>query len=1000
MNNFEKLLVEINKDKSGKSFEIFCKWFLENDPYWKTQVEKVWFWDDWPERWGVDKGIDIVFEHKNGTNWAVQCKNYHKEYYIKKEDIDSFLSESNRKNIHHRLLIGTTNKIGKNAIDTMKGQEKPIKSFLLSDLLNSKLDYPNSTKKLTSNITKKKINTIRPYQQEAIQKVIKGFETHNRGKLIMACGTGKTLVTLWIKEILEAKTTLIFLPSLNLLSQTLFEWTSNSKEDFEVLCICSDSTVGKYDRDEDISITDCHFDVANEVSIISEFLASEKNKVIFCTYQSSYLLSEAQTQQYIDLVIYDEAHRCTGIAKGAYTKVLEDKYIKAKKRLFTTATPKVFPLSVKTIVGKENKEIFSMDDEKIYGPDFFMYSFGQAISDEWLTDYQVAIVAVDKLSVKQSIDKRELIAINDNKINDAGTLASQISLAKAIKKYDIKRIITFHNRIKDAQKFSNDFEEILDLLAFNDKPAGKIWIDFISGKMNTKERRVKLLELKNLFFADIGIISNARCLSEGVDVPTLDGVAFIDPKGSQIDIIQSVGRALRKSINKKKGTIILPIFVQQGDNDQTSIEKSNFKAIWNVLKAMRSHDNLLGEELDSLRQKLGEKKFTPSTNMPKKIIFDFPASMDSSFIEALKLTLLENTTHTWIFFYGLLKNYIEQNNEICSFDYVSEDEYTLGRWVVNQRYQYNKNKLSKERIELLEKLPFWEWDLRNEKWNIGYENLKKYIATHNEICNSRYITNNNYKLGSWLHTQRSRFKLKTLSEEQIKMLEALPHWEWESLNSQWKEGFQYLKTYIEKNNKVCEARYITKNGFKLGTWVTIQKREYQKNNITKDRVKLLSSLSGWTWNKYSDDWNECYSLLKEYIENHKEVCTQYYITENGLKLGRWTRIQRNSYSQNKLSNDRIKLLESLPEWTWSVQEKQWQESYEKLKVYIQKYNQACPQKYITEDGFTLGKWVNKQRDKYKKNTLSKDKILLLENLSYWTWSVRNKKALLETKKHI
>lgn len=305
MSNFEKLLTEIKKDISGKSFEKFCKWFLENDPYWKTQIDKVWLWDDWPERWHIDKGIDLVFKHKNGQNWAVQCKCYSEGYYIKKEDVDSFLSESNRKKIHKRLLMGTTDEIGGNAKETMNGQEKPVMSFLLSELRDSFLQYPSSLNSLSSKAKKKIINQDRPYQQEAVKKVVEGFKTHDRGKLIMACGTGKTLVTLWIKERLKSKTTLVLLPSLNLLSQTLFEWTTHSKDTFEVLCICSDTTVGNQDRAEDMKVNEAHFDVTSEISTISKFLKSDKSKVIFCTYQSSDLVNKAQKKEVIDLIIFN-----------------------------------------------------------------------------------------------------------------------------------------------------------------------------------------------------------------------------------------------------------------------------------------------------------------------------------------------------------------------------------------------------------------------------------------------------------------------------------------------------------------------------------------------------------------------------------------------------------------------------------------------------------------------------------------------------------------------
>ncbi len=728
MSNFETLLTEIRKDTSGKSFEVFCKWFLENDPYWKTQVEKVWLWDDWPERWGADKGIDLVFKHKSGQNWAIQSKCYFDDYYIKKEDIDSFLSESNRKNIHQRLLIGSTDRIGKNARETMSGQEKPVRPLLLSDLKASGLDYPSSLKKLGSKGNKKKINKDRPYQQQAIKKVVEGFKSNDRGKLIMACGTGKTLVTLWIKEKLKPKTTLVLLPSLNLLSQTLFEWTTHSKDPFEVLCICSDTTVGKQDRNEDMKVTDAYFDVTSDISTISQFLKLDKPKVVFCTYQSSDLVSKAQKKETIDFVVCDEAHRCTGLSKSTFTKVLDDKNIKAKKRLFTTATPRIFSSSLKTVASKEDKEIYGMDDEKIYGPDFFEYTFGQAINDKWLTNYQVVIVGVDEPTVKASIDQRELIAIDDNRYEDAETLASKISVAKAIKDYDITRMITFHNRVKEAKNFSKDFHEVLQLLSKKDKPQGTIWTDFISGQMSTKDRKLKLQQLKELSTSDRGIISNAKCLSEGVDVPTLDGVAFVEPKGSQIDIIQSVGRALRKSEEKKIGTIILPVFLNKDADEIKTIENSNFKPVWDVLKALRSHDERLSDELDDLRINIGKRKEIKNKRILKKIKFDLPKLFETNFSNSLKTKLVKNVTEDWMDWYGLLTLYVDKYNQIPSQNTEFEDK-KLGSWCASQRQNYKKEKLSIKKINLLEKFEVWNWSLQLE-W-MSFKDARTFIHSFN-----------------------------------------------------------------------------------------------------------------------------------------------------------------------------------------------------------------------------------------------------------------------------
>ena len=753
----------------------------------------------------------------------------------------------------------------------MSGQEKPVRPLLLSDLKASRLDYPSSLQKLNSKGNKKKINKDRPYQQQAIKKVVEGFKSHDRGKLIMACGTGKTLVTLWIKEKLKPKTTLVLLPSLNLLSQTLFEWTTHSKDPFEVLCICSDTTVGKQDRNEDMKVTDAYFDVTSDVSTISQFLKLNKPKVILCTYQSSDLVSKAQKKDEIDFVVCDEAHRCTGLSKSTFTKVLDNKNIKAKKRLFTTATPRIFSSAVKTVASKEGKEIYGMDDENIYGPDFFEYTFGQAINEKWLTDYQVVIVGVDDPTIKASIDQRELIALDDKKYEDAETLASKISIAKAIKEYDITRMISFHNRIKDAQNFSKDFHDVLKLLKKKEKPKGRIWTDFISGQMSTKDRKLKLQQLKELSASDRGMISNAKCLSEGVDVPTLDGVAFVEPKGSQIDIIQSVGRALRKSEEKKIGTIILPVFLNKNSDELKTIESSNFKPVWDVLKALRSHDERLSDELDDVRINIGKRKKRVVTKLPKKITLDLPKSYNSNFPNSIKTKLVSDTTEDWMEWYGFLETYINQFKQL---PYQNEEfkEKKIGIWCNSQRQNYKKNKLSKKKIKLLENISIWQWsfernwmNFKDAKLFVRTLNLKKSSDWHlytskdhfpeNLPSNPQLVYKNNgwTSWGDWLgtgniHPSKKQYMSFNKARKFVR-----------GLNFKFSRDY---KKYAKQSDfpqdlpTTPETTYKNKGWISWGDWlgtgfVATYNRNYKSYEEAKKYLKNLKIKSETEWRKYT-----------------------------------------------------------------------------------------------------------------------------------------------------
>ena len=382
MSSFQALINSFDSDnlRRGIEFEHFVKWFLKNDPAWQTQVDEVWLGHEFPDNWGKDKGVDLFFKHKNGEIWAVQAKCYAAEYSVTKADMDKFLSESNRNIIDKRLLIASTDNIGINAREVCEAQHsKPVTFYLLSDFNKAAIEYPKSLAELRYAKRKDPPNP-RPHQKTAIKDVIKGFESASSGQMIMACGTGKTFTTLWIKERLEAKTTLVLLPSLSLLSQTLWEWTFASNTPFEALCVCSDETVGKNQDTDSLmsSLQDVSFPTTSNPDDIKKFLKRDVNKVVFSTYHSSPLIAEAQKKsnlQIFDLAIADEAHRCTGETGKAFTTILDQSLIKANKRLFTTATPRVYSANMKKRHSEMGVDIADMSNELFFGKEFHNLSF-------------------------------------------------------------------------------------------------------------------------------------------------------------------------------------------------------------------------------------------------------------------------------------------------------------------------------------------------------------------------------------------------------------------------------------------------------------------------------------------------------------------------------------------------------------------------------------------------------------------------------------------------
>ncbi|MFC1746482.1 DEAD/DEAH box helicase family protein, partial [Candidatus Riflebacteria bacterium] len=563
MGSLTKLLDSFGSDSlvRGKHFEKLTKWFLENDSQYRGELKKIWLWDEWPERWGRDCGIDLIAETHDGNIWAIQAKCYDPANSITKKDVNSFLSESNRPQIHFRLLIATTNLIGNNAQKVIDGQEKDAGRILLSRLERSEVEWPESIEKPYPCRIERKAPL--PHQEEAIRSVCEGFQNYERGQLLMACGTGKTMTALWLKERLQARKVLVLLPSLSLLAQTLREWTAHTNEIFRFLPVCSDETVRG--KDEFTAHTsELGLPVTTRPNEIAEFLQKPGHRIVFSTYQSSPAIAESFQNNNLppfDLVIADEAHRCAGPTAGVFATILDPGAIKAQKRLFMTATPRVYTDRAIKAAKEKEYEIASMDDEERFGPVFHQLKFSDAIEKDLLSDYQVVIIGVDDPTYRKFAEEGTFVTHDGEEITDARTLASHIALAKAMKEYDLKRIISFHGRVKKANEFQARHKEFIDWLPQGYCAEGKLWNSYVSGEMSSGKRDTLLSRFKKLEENERGLLANARCLSEGVDVPTLDGVAFIDPKRSQVDIVQAVGRAIRKAQDKKIGTVILPVFI-------------------------------------------------------------------------------------------------------------------------------------------------------------------------------------------------------------------------------------------------------------------------------------------------------------------------------------------------------------------------------------------------------------------------------------------------------
>lgn len=981
------LLEQLDTDpvRRGSQFEHICQWFLTHDPVYAHELRRVWLWKDWPQRWGADAGIDLVAEDRLGRLWAIQAKAYDPAVSITKRDVDTFLAESGRPEFAFRLLIATTDLIGRTAKRTLEAQEKQSSVLLRGDLEVATVDWPRSPTDLRP--PRLVPNRPRPHQREAIDKVIKGFDGYDRGQVIMACGTGKTLTALFINEKLAAERTLVLLPSLSLLAQTLREWTAHTTQAFDFLPVCSDATVAEPDAVV-ATTSDLGFPVTTDPEEIARFLRRRSGpRVVFATYQSSPQIANAFRLGRVpafDLVIADEAHRCAGRVSSGFGTILTPDSLKANRRLFMTATPRYFTGRVVRQAKEADFEVASMDDEEVFGPVFHRLGFAEAIERELLTDYQVAVVAVDDETYRDWAQRGRFVTTDGTDVTDAHTLAGQIGFAQAMRRYDLHRTITFHSRVKRAQEFAQSLPEVISWMPADQQPLGEVWSDYASGEMPAGQRHALLHHLGRLEHGQRGLLANARCLAEGVDVPTLDSVAFIDPRRSEVDIVQAVGRAIRLAPDKTIGTIVIPVFVDTNEDPAVALDNSAFKPVWDVIKALRSHDSQLGEHLDGLRRQLGRQGEQP--RLPSKIHLDLPEQVGADFARAFDVRLVEQTTATWEFAFGVLEQHVERVGQARIAPSGIVDGFNLGRWVVTQRVRHDKGLLDAEHVRRLEDLPGWTWDPFADQWEEGFSRLLEYVERHGDsLVLQSYEDDDGYQLGNWVSMQRVNHARRTLDADRQRRLLSLIGWSWKPKIDRWEEGFRNLLKYVDRAGHARVPASHIDDGYRIGTWVEVQRRAHDNGYLDAEFERRLESLPGWTWDPRADKWEEGFNHLTDFVEIHDHARVPYSCRVADYPLGTWVDRQRQNYTKCILREDRQRRLEAVPGWTWNSIDDQWNEGFEHLLRYVALYKDARVAFDYTADDYALGKWVARQRAAHTKGTLHPDRQRRLEDVSGWTW---------------
>lgn len=672
LNKFRK--ESFSEREKGYKFEKLIKAWFKTDSRYSNKLSEVWLWEEFPAKkdfGGKDLGIDLVAKTDLGDYWAIQCKCYDEKAVINKEAVDSFLATSSRTFIdpftfqttvfRERIWVSTTNHWGANAEESIQNQSPKVTRIGLVELETSPVDWEKLLDGKKGEEAKLEGKQLMEHQLTAISKAAEYYKSHDRGKLIMACGTGKTYTSLKMMEtLLGGKGLVLFMvPSIALLGQTLNAWTFDAAKPIKAICICSDAKASRKsskDFDDNFeSIVDLALPASTDAkSVMNQLLAYQDYDglvVVFSTYQSIDAVSAAQHEVLkatnnaygkFDFIVCDEAHRTTGVKisdanESSFTKIHSNENVQGEKRLYMTATPRLYGESVKVKASEKDLILCSMDDESLYGKEIHRVNFSYAVQNGLLTDYKVLVLTVSENDLPDNLvedikngDKKEL------NYNDTTKLIGVINgLSKAIRGDEgatwnadprmMRRAVAFCSSIGNIENpgTSKNIAHVLPQVSqkYNEslnedqrEHVVHIQTKHVDGSMNSQARNEILAWLKEEAKdpQECRVVTNVRCLSEGVDVPALDAVLFLAARNSQVDVVQSVGRVMRnfrkgQADEKKYGYIIIPIVVPMGVSPEEALDdNARFKVVWDILNALRSHDDRFNAEINQIA--LNKKK--------------------------------------------------------------------------------------------------------------------------------------------------------------------------------------------------------------------------------------------------------------------------------------------------------------------------------------------------------------------------------------------------------
>ena len=684
-----------------------------------------------------------------------------------------------------------------------------------------------------------------------------------------------------------------------------------------------------------------------------------------------------------DLAIADEAHRCAGPQAGVFATVLDAAKIKARRRLFMTATPRYYTGRVQREAREADWEVASMDDEAKFGPVLHRLTFAQAIEQDLLSDYQVVVVGVSDREYREMAERAAFVTADGETVTDARTLARQIGLLRAMRNHDLHRVVSFHSRIEQRKPLRRDRcprRDGVDAVRAAD-PTGRLWTDHVSGRDDRRRARGAAQPAARRSATTSAACSrNARCLAEGVDVPTLDGVAFIDPRRSQVDVVQAVGRAIRKA------------------DDKTRRHHRHPGASWTKTPTPRARSRRPSSTASgrSSRPSATTTKSSPRNSTisvarrgrrgtigvrPNKIVLDLPVGVGVVFAKAFDTRVVEKSTSPWEQGIGAAFAYREQHGDLRVPQwFVTDDGFRLGSWISSRRTQRKAQKLSPDRVAALDALGMI-WEPHEVSWGRALAAARTYREGHGDLqVPYSFVTADGFRLGEWLGGRRVDRNRGWLSPKRIHALDALGMI-WDVREENWQRGIAAASAYHREHGDLrVSARFVTEDGFPLGTWITVRRSRHSQGTLSPERVAALDALD-MIWEPYEDEWGRGLSAARGYRDAHGHIrVPTSFVTDSGFPLGSWISNRRTDRRANKLAPDRVAALDALG-MIWDARDDQWQRGIAAARAYREERGDLLvPVSFVRDDGFKLGSWIFTRRLERRQGALSEARIAALDAL--------------------